>query len=139
LGAICPGEIANLLDMERKVKVSIVVIEHDWEFYSLFKDARSQKNSEIVTVRSHVYSAVAEESIDQKQITLCREHCLPTIGLRNYIIKECAPEFVIIGRERVFLMPSSPNLKPKTTPTCCLLKSILTVPWSHIQFGRKQL
>lgn len=47
LGAICPGEIRNLLDMlldrltaNSKVEVSIVVIEHDLEFYDLFKDAR---------------------------------------------------------------------------------------------------
>jgi hypothetical protein len=75
----------------------------------------SQKNSEIVSVRSHVYSAVAEDSIDQKQITLCREHCLPTIGLRNYIIKECAPEFVIIGRERVFMSAVMQSMIPSIT------------------------
>jgi hypothetical protein len=46
--------------------------------------------------------AVAEDSIDQKQITLCREHCLPTSGLKHYI-KACEPEFVFIGRERQFM------------------------------------
>jgi hypothetical protein len=46
--------------------------------------------------------AVAEDSIDQKQITLCREHCLPTSGLQHYI-EACKPEFVFIGRERQFM------------------------------------
>jgi hypothetical protein len=55
---------------------------------------------------------VTEDSIDQKQITLCREYCLPSSGLKYYI-DECDPAFVFIGRERQFMAAVMQSMMPK--------------------------
>lgn len=61
-----------------------------------------------------MYLAVTEGMIDQKQITLCREHCLPTTGLIHYI-ELCAPQFVLIGRERQFMPAILQAMMPTLT------------------------